>query len=168
MKFMGIDQSLTSTGVVVVENKKFIYSDVVRTSKTDLECPYADTLERAQCIAQELSMVVKSLEISNENIQLEGLSYGSVGNATRNLAMLFGVLCNSLELSQPKTIAPTSLKKWATGRGDADKAMMLEAVRLEDPEFYNIVSQIPVSRGRYDIVDAYHLARNLEDRYESN
>lgn len=113
-------------------------------------------------------MVVKSLEISNENIQLEGLSYGSVGNATRNLAMLFGVLCNSLELSQPKTIAPTSLKKWATGRGDADKAMMLEAVRLEDPEFYNIVSQIPVSRGRYDIVDAYHLARNLEDRYESN
>lgn len=50
----------------------------------------------------------------------------------RRLSELRGILlevCDELDLPEPEFINPTTLKKWATGNGRADKAAMMQACR---------------------------------------
>lgn len=50
----------------------------------------------------------------------------------RRLSELRGILlevCDELNLPEPEFINPSTLKKWATGNGRADKAAMIEACR---------------------------------------
>jgi Holliday junction resolvasome RuvABC endonuclease subunit len=48
----------------------------------------------------------------------------------RRLAELRGILlevCDTLDLPEPEAVNPSTLKKWATGNGRADKMMMMQA-----------------------------------------
>lgn len=161
-KAMGIDQSLTCTGVTITSmddmgNRKVIYSETIQTAKTHHTCPIADTLTRAHQIASRLEDIVQ--EFNPDWIGLENLSYGSVGNATRNLAILFGVICSTLKLDAPRVVPPTTLKKFATGNGRAGKKEMLAAIEKADSTFFNQLDKMTIKAGKYDLADAYWIAR---------
>lgn len=156
---LGIDQSLTSTGVVVirhtVDKNEVLYHASLQTEPTGLS-DYADVLHRANSIADRIVNIVDMYKVTD--IAIEGLSFGSKGNATRNLAMLFAIICNKLNITEPYTVPPTTLKKFATGNGRADKKEVLESVKLHDVDLHSELSRLTIKAGKYDLADAYFLA----------
>lgn len=168
---MGIDQSLTCTGVVITKvydngDREVTFSTSIMTQKDPKLPPLADTLVRAKDIANQLLEIIEIWK--PDLIGLENLSYGSVGNATRNLAILFGVICTTLGIDEPKVVPPTTLKKFATGNGKATKADMLNAVQKEDPVFHSLLTTISIKGGRYDLADAFWIARWIENEDSKN
>lgn len=158
---MGIDQSLTKTGIVILEDNEVLHHEIIITDKTSLDT-YHDILSRAKFIAN--SIVELDLEYNVDHWILEGLSFGSNGAATRNLAILFAIICNHMSEVNPKTVAPTTLKKFATGSGAASKDRMVEAICEHDYEFYSTITDIPKSKGRQDLADAFWLAHYLKEK----
>lgn len=158
---MGIDQSLTCTGVCIISTaedgvRTSIVSDAIHTEPT-MKDPVADVLVRSMRIAEALK---ETTELYNPDyIAMENLSYGSVGNATRNLAILFGVICTTLGIDQPSVVPPTTLKKFATGNGKATKKDMLAAIEKEDKALFDYLDAKTIKSGKYDIADAYWIAR---------
>lgn len=156
---LGLDQSLTSTGVVVIQHLddkyKVLHYESIQTKPTGLE-DYADVLHRANEIADRLYNIVFDYNVTD--ISIEGLSFGSKGNATRNLAMLFAIICNRLQITEPYTVPPTTLKKFATGNGRADKKEVLAAVEQHNIELFKQLDSMTIKAGKYDLSDAFFLA----------
>ena len=158
---IGIDQSLTGTAYVVMDkHKKIIVHGMIRTTKEDylqIGCGR---------ISQELKNVVVNCNASL--VSIEGLSYGSIGNATRNLAVLMGWIQSAIYYETCWLETPaTTLKKYATGNGKAKKHNMLES--LPEPfqqEVKDTYRKSGKLSGLEDIPDAYWLAcRGVDDFY---
>lgn len=68
-------------------------------------------------------------EIPGTTVMIEGYSMGSFGNAFLSLAELGGVVRLALwtEGIASVDVAPSRLKRYATGKGNADKAAVLQA-----------------------------------------
>jgi crossover junction endodeoxyribonuclease RuvC len=113
VKVLGLDLSLTASG---------IYCDTCGGSifKTKLR-----GMERLQAIRDE---VVKHA-LHSDIILVEGYAFGARGNAMFSIGELGGVIRLALyELSKPYIeIAPTQLKKFATGKGNANKDEVIAA-----------------------------------------
>lgn len=159
---MGIDQSFTSTGVVVMDNKKdVVVMDVIATSKT--------TDDKKEIFWRARSIVSSVLDtISSNNVgfvAIEQLAYGSVGDATRNLAGLQFMIINMLiDRDIPFiTVPPTSLKKYATSKGNCGKQEMVDSLPHGIKEE---IEKYPKTKGRYDLADAYWLASKGVDENE--
>lgn len=151
---LGIDQSYTSCALCVTDAK----GDVVAFSrfKSNAEKDtYARALEVALFISDFVTMHTPS------QIKIEGLAFGIRGNATRDLAGLLFTIINVLSLKNPtvavSTVAPTQVKKRATGTGKADKSQMInslpEAVRSEFEE-----ARFKKTTGLSDLADAYWIS----------
>lgn len=163
---MGIDQSLSCTGVVLHQveddgSRAVVYSETISTTKDPSKSPIADTIIRSKIIADKLLDI--QICWQPDYIALENLSYGSVGSATRNLAVLFGVICTTMGLQDPNAVPPTTLKKFATGNGKATKKEVLEAIDQEDPAFYNFLTKVTLKGGRHDLADAFWIAKWIEN-----
>jgi hypothetical protein len=109
-----------------------------------------------------LNIMLNQYEVNK--VYLEGYSYGSTGRVfhiAENTAILKYNLWN--EQIEFEIIPPTVIKKFATGKGNANKEKMYEAFINENPgvdlrswltpRSSNVIS--PVS----DIVDAYFIAK---------
>lgn len=105
----------------------------------------------------------KFSHLDNVNVFVEGYSMGSKG-LIFNLAENCGLLKHKVFKKQMglHVVAPTAVKKFATGKGNADKNKMYEAFLQEagNPELNKLLSTSdkvgsPVS----DIVDAYFIAK---------
>lgn len=164
MKILGIDQSFTSTGLCLVDGDS-IDTTTIHTSKVDEEL---DIFRRCMEISEA---ILEYIECHRPDvIVIEALAFGSFGDATRNLAALQGVImCDIIRTNvlrgyriNIKTVAPTSLKKFATGNGKAKKKDMLEAT---PDEIRHIFDEIKVKDGKYDVVDAYFLAKWGQQHY---
>ncbi len=93
---------------------------------------------------------------------IEGYSYGSKGSSVLNLAENGGILRHHLWKQEFdfEEFAPSKIKKFATGKGNADKFMMYEAFKKEtgiDLELHleSSCGSNPIS----DIVDSYYIAK---------
>ena len=153
---LGIDQSFTSTGVVVVgPDNKVRNFQIISTTKDDLD-PLA-IFKRAMHISDKISTICTNFPISE--IRIEGLGMSSIGNATRNLAMLQYAIISNILKHHPhidiKIIAPTALKKKSTGNGKAQKTDMYQALPDDVKEVFKDVKK---TKGLYDLTDAYFLA----------
>lgn len=156
---LGIDQSLSSTGMVIIAGDTIVYAEAFRTVKKDTDY-VEDVMARTMQISAHICRLVTAYSV--DFVVIEEPSLGSHGNATRSLAMLFGVLLSDLRKMglTPTTVPPKSLKKAATGNGNAGKPLMLSAV----PELLRLrLEKTPITKGRYDIADAYHLANYKKD-----
>lgn len=157
-RIMGVDQSLRQTGVVVAEGKKVVYYGIINS-----EPKYATILGTARrCIHIANSLAEIRAEYRVSTLNLEALSFGSRGNATRDLAILLGSIVTKLDKFVWQVVPPTTLKKFATGKGNASKEEMLDAIREYNPEFYLQLLEIPKTKGRYDLADAYWLSQYKE------
>ena len=152
MLTMGIDQSFTSTGLVILDGKNLIHYEVIHSSKD------REIVGRLQQIYQRILKL--TIHFKPDHIIIEGLGFGARGNATRDLGGLFYCiqdrLIHDLNFDSIHTVAPTSLKKFATNFGKASKQQMLEAL----PEDISMVftHHYKKTKGLMDLVDGYWLA----------
>lgn len=152
MRVLGIDQSYTSCGVVILEDDKVVQMEILKSPKA------MDIFDRAKTIATLVSTFVMSQDM--DGVALEGLAFGMRGSATRDLAGLQFTIVQYLRKHHhdPEIITPKTLKKFAVGKGNAKKEDLYEALPDDVKEMIH-EKGFKKTTGRYDITDAYWLAK---------
>ena len=159
---LGIDPSLSSTGFCVINiwTNEVIDYGVIQTSKKQ-----ESSIERIDHIKNELHAVIDKYR--PKTIIMEGLSFGSGGQSTRDLAGLFHVLVNHFMNSVPHckicSISPKTLKKRFANNGKASKEEMNESLMDYNEDLFYRVAKVAKSAGKFDIVDAFALASQYEN-----
>ncbi len=148
MKVLGLDLSLTGTGVAAIEDGKLLSSSLIR-SKPSGPRPKDET-KRILGIVEEITKKIDEFE--PELVVIEGLAF-MARNSTA-LVQLAGLnyLIRSLLYSRDikfLIVAPSTLKKFITGKGNSQKdVMMLETYK-----------QYGISLLDDNLVDAHGLAQ---------
>ena len=152
---MGIDQSLSCSGVVLFLEDDVIHHKTIKTSKDD-----GSLFKRCAMISKEIDALMRQYAVTDVNI--EGLSFGmSRGNVTRDLAALQGVIITNILTNydiECKIVAPKAVKKFATGSGKATKPEMIESVPDEIMDKFK-ASGHKKTTGLADLADAYWIGR---------
>jgi Holliday junction resolvasome RuvABC endonuclease subunit len=145
---IGIDQSLSSTGIAVLDGDGRSKHLTRIKTKTD---QFETEIERMVYIKKSIYDICIQFNVTQAI--MEGFSYCSKGNRTYQVGGM-GYIIRELffERNIPyKIIAPRELKKFVAGSGNADKSSIIEAVNkrwgqsLRNPR-------------DNDIADAYALA----------
>lgn len=147
---MGIDQSYTSTGVVVIDDVTGIVGAAIISSD-----PEELMFDRAWHVATAVAALVQ--KHSPDSIYIEGLAFGMRGSATRDLAGLQYSIYQQIRATKPTIISPTTLKKFATGSGKSDKKAMKASVPDADIDTMKAFQKVNAKQ-LADLVDAYWLA----------
>ena len=133
MLIIGIDPSLTSTGIVVLRGNK------VELAVTTKNKPELGTIDRVRLIYERIVCVAESLTDGEkwqapDLIVIEGFSYGSKGRSVFDIAYLGWRIREELERLRTEDnipwleVPPSQLKKFATGQGNANKEIILQQV----------------------------------------
>ena len=152
--FVGIDHSLTGTGVVVIDQDGCILEQkLIKTTSDDID------EKRMTYIIDELSFIPKIVRL--KRVYIEGPSYMSTGQAVLQMGALHYLIRIFLYRKKVKykIIAPGTLKKFVCGpgQGNAKKEQML----------LNIYKKWNLEFKDNNTADAYCLARlALEDYYK--
>jgi len=161
---IGIDQSYTSCGIVVIQDGTMVHHERVVT-------PIAmDVYDRANYLAHHINGVVGNYTNFDNDptvwpvIGIEGLAFGMRGNATRDLAGLLFVIITTLRNCNGDLkigiVSPLTVKKFATGKGKADKKQLYE--KLPDDVKTILETNYKKTTGLYDLTDAYWIAKYTE------
>lgn len=144
MYYLGLDLSWSGTGIVLVNENDVVFSKCKTTSSKEEKW---DRVERIWQEIYEAAWKVLTCPIPC----VEGYSFGS--NFSReSMGELGGIIRYKLyhcQFVSPYIEAPPkTLKKFATGTGNASKSDMLKAARLDGFKTSN-----------HNIADAYFLAK---------
>ena len=178
---IGIDYSMTSPAVCVAQtpfrynNCKFMFitknkklaTNIAPNIEGILLYEYGDNLERFTHLAnQTVEWIMQQPEalIRRNHIGIEGYAFGAKGQVF-NIGENTGILKFKLAERVANTMSiftPSEIKKFATGKGNANKMLMYEAFVEETGddlanlfEIDDYSGQSPVS----DIVDSYYIAK---------
>lgn len=126
MNVLGVDPSLSSTGLAVVayETGRLVATDTIVTG------PAIGLDERLSTIVEATLSFVAAHDVTDAWIE-QPIAYRS-GTTTVRLGMVHGALRVALlgRLGVPAGEASiATVKRWATGRGDAGKPAMVRAAR---------------------------------------
>lgn len=149
--FVGIDPSLTGTGLIVLDQNACIMEEkLIQTTNKDVD------EARFVKIMKALDFIKNIIRL--ECVYVEGPAYGSRGNAALQLGALHYLIRiflykNSLPY---KIIAPKSLKLFHTGRGDTKKSEIVKIVNERYGTKFN----------NHNLSDAYGLARMALEDYK--
>ena len=126
MNIMGIDQSLTDTGITVWD-RVFSWSTISTEKTKGTIAPSIDYTRRLMFIADQVGTIIKEKKI--ELAAIEGMSFGSQGMVTFDLGGLSHLLrAKFVELGVDFVVVPpTTLKKFWFGKGNAKKEEMHQA-----------------------------------------
>jgi len=162
MIIMGLDQSFRSSGIVIFENNKMIHCETMVTDTT-----WTDKFYRAYKISKHIRDVCKKWEVTH--ILMEGLAFGARGDVTRDLGGLFYTIiieCGIRGGLPITVIAPTQLKKYATGNGRSKKEVMIE--RLPHTVYEKFIELgFKKTTGLADLADAFFLGRMASELDEN-
>jgi crossover junction endodeoxyribonuclease RuvC len=125
MKVMGLDLSLSSTGVVVLESDTWGILHVETIKSKPQEDETARIVMLGGKILQATQRFLPHLTV------IEGPAFGMKNtNCIWQLGELAGIVKQYLYLHEFKVliVPPTTLKKFITGKGNAKKDMMMLAV----------------------------------------
>lgn len=153
MIVIGIDPSITSTGIVVLRNGE------IERALTTKNKPELGVIERVRRIYEQINNVIENLAtcssaayfaanylesppLSPKKIQweppslivIEGFSYGSKGRGVFDIAYLGYRIREELERYRTEDdipwleVSPSQLKQFATGKGNANKEIVLQQV----------------------------------------
>jgi len=116
--YLGLDLSLRHTGIAIVNEEKFVKSEII-------DCSVLRGMERIKVIRETIKKVLE--EYKPELTAIENYAFGCRGRAVFNLGELGGVIRFTLySLKIPYIeIAPMTAKKFLTGKGNAEKNQML-------------------------------------------
>lgn len=157
MTILAVDQSLTCSGIVIMNlNGIVIHYETFSTKKNpDLDI-LSDYKKRSAALLTRIQELASLYDVTQ--LVCEAPSLASNGNATRTLSWLFGAMLTTFP--SISTVPPTTLKKFATGKGNASKDEVYLGVELVDINFFNKLSKIPKSKGKHDLADAFFLAHH--------
>lgn len=151
---LSIDQSYTHCAYVVTEGDTVIEFDVL---KSDAD---TDVYQRSLDIALRLGQVF--LKHRPIEIRLEGLAFGMRGNATRDLSGLLFTIINVIShlhvFNNFRIIAPTQVKKRATGSGKAKKKEMIAALPIDISKLFKD-KNYKQTTGLTDLADAFWISQ---------
>lgn len=125
LKVVGLDLSLTSTGVAIADEATNHSAYTLR--------PKARGHERLAYLVRQVMVEASDADL----VVVEGPSYGSKGSAFHQLAGLWWLITQELwdESIPYAQIPPPTLKKFATGAGNANKDAVLLATARRFPSF---------------------------------
>jgi len=149
---IGIDLSMTSTGVVVLDNNKAV--EEFFTIKTS---PKTNIYKRSLQVADKINQVI--LKYPNYDVYLEAPAFLGKGSRVYQLFGFHYFIATLIYRHKNNSyqIAPSSLKKKATGNGRANKEDMLDALPKNIKKFF-VDNDFKKTTGLYDLTDAYFLA----------
>ena len=178
---VGIDYSMTSPAICCCEGK-FKYENcnfmfITNRKKSEGQWSpkivglplyeYADNLERFTKLAKITVDFIRENVIYNGytiHIGLEGYAFGAKGqvfNIGENTGILKYTL-NKFSQGELKIFAPSEIKKFATGKGNANKILMYEAFVKETGDDLAKLFGIDEYKGQgpvSDIIDSYYIAK---------
>ena len=135
--FVGLDLSLTGSGVTILNDKgKVIKTALIKSKKTG-DKP-SDELWRILGIRENIFKVIDTLGLIDENggntvyYAIEGMAFLAKGTSLVQLAALNYFIREWISYDKKDfvIVAPTSLKRFATGKGNSEKDhMILEAYK---------------------------------------
>lgn len=140
-RVVGVDPSLTSTGIAVVYASGEVSTECVNTVGRRSDS-LAERAARIRRIASAVGAFVPSLDGTHDPgpllLVVEGPSHGSRGGSSWDRAGLWWQLVQcAIRRRVPVAVCPPSVRAmWATGNGRADKAAVASAVtRMTGVEF---------------------------------
>lgn len=150
--YLGIDQSYTKCALVFLFEDGNIKEYIILNADNNI-----DRYDQAAEIAWNIKEHCQSHK--PDKICIEGLSFASIGNVTRDLAGLLFTIMITLrsEHSNIELVPAKSLKKFAV-HGNAKKSEMFEKLPGHIKETL-IQSGYKKTTGLFDLTDAYYLAR---------
>lgn len=122
---MGIDLSLTGTGLVILDGGKTVVNKIIK-SKPPEEKTHTTEIERLLKIKAEIQKHIS--KYSPDLALIEGLAFGARNTtALMQLAGLSYMVRETFVLRSIPfiVVAPTTLKKFIVGKGNATKDLML-------------------------------------------
>jgi len=152
MKTLGLDLSLTGTGCVLLDNGKIKTRQLIKSKP--LGSRPVDELERLLLIKRKISSIIA--EESPDLAIIEGMAF--MAHNTTALTQLAGLnyfVRDELYNADVKflIVAPTTLKKFLTGKGNCQKDLiLLEVYKRYKEEFTDD-----------NLCDAYGLAKIGEE-----
>lgn len=158
--FIGIDQSMTHTGITIFQKAEFSEKIIISKGfETNTELSFE---ERLLSIKSFLKRCILDYLPEETFIAIEGLAFNR--SPSNNSAMLFGlfsVIITMLteEQYRYKIIPPKTLKKFATNDGSADKHLMLTSIEENIIEELKNLSKVKSKKKFEDIVDSYWLSK---------
>ncbi len=154
--FLGLDLSLTSSGVYMHTPDAKDYKNFTKDKKFVIETKEKRGVVRLKYIAAVLSDFLEE-HGKPTLIAIEGYAMGVRGGRSFDIGELGGVIRTLLYDRQiPFIVAPpTVLKKFLTGKGVADKSIILKEV----------FRQYGFDTPKHDIADAFVLSQIAKDYY---
>jgi len=148
--FVGIDPSFNSTGIIILDNDGKIVEQMNFSLKE-----FEKIEEKLIQFEKTISFIPKMIRL--ESVYIEGPSYMSSGQYVLQMGALHYLLRLFLYRHNInyKVIAPGTLKKFVTGKGNAKKDLIL----LKVYKRWGVEFEID------DLADAYGLARMALDDY---
>lgn len=125
MIYAGIDQSLTGSGVTILDNGVYKYY-LIESDKEKSDSPSIEYTKRLMRIRDKIQGILD--ENSVTHVGIEGMSFGSKGRVIFELGGLSHMLREMLITTGRSFIVmpPTTVKKYWAGKGNAPKDAMIE------------------------------------------
>jgi len=172
MRIVGIDYSLSSPCICICDinnfnllNCKFYYLTDIKKYNVDVDNIQGELHSHHFCQEERFynitSWVLSKLQ-EDDIIYLEGYSMGSTGMVF-NIAENAGLLKHYLWKRKHRynMIPPTVIKKFATGKGNANKQMLQDC--FEEQTNYYIKKKLMISDKQWnpssDIIDSYFICK---------
>lgn len=174
MKIAGIDFSMNSTALTILNNGKIENIYAIRATKkqysnneliTLLEYPiYKTQLERFDKLS---SLFLNFIPSDIDSAYIEGYSYGSNVGVIFDIAEATGLFKYKFEKKfgfELVVVAPTQVKKLAVNKGNAKKRQMVDQFKLEQFDIYQSFGLIDeglelIKKPIDDICDSYFVAK---------
>lgn len=150
---VGLDLSLTSTGVAIVRPDAEIRTLVIESKGKDSDNLYV-TAERLARIAQEVTALIPYGAV----VGIEGPSHGNTNGKHHDRSGLWWLVVHELIYTRNipvVEISPNTIKKYATGKGTASKLDVVLAIGRRFPE---------ITLAKDDEIDALAIAAILRRR----
>ena len=124
---------------------------------------YNTPIERFSNISNWALDIIHKHKSNTAKVFIEGYSFGSKGQAVFQIAENCGILKYRLQMSPTilyDTIVPSVVKKYASGKGNADKQLMYDSFKEHTKkDLMKIFDMQTLNNPVTDIVDSYYIAK---------
>ena len=124
---------------------------------------YNTPIERFSNISTWALDIIHKHKANTAKVFIEGYSFGSKGQAVFQIAENCGILKYKLQMSPSmlyETIVPSVVKKYASGKGNADKQLMYDSFKKHTKiDLMKMFDMEKLNNPVTDIVDSYYIAK---------
>ena len=133
---------------------------------------YNTPIERFSNISTLALDIIHKHKSNTAKVFIEGYSFGSKGQAVFQIAENCGILKYRLQMSPSMlydTIVPSVVKKYASGKGNADKQLMYDSfVKHTGVDLMKMFDMNKLNNPVTDIIDSYYIAKVGNENSSSN